>query len=149
MATHAWLLAAFAASWFMTGLIWFVQVVHYPLFGRVGADSFPDYHAGHTGRTAPVVIVPMAVELVASMAIVVAPPPGTGPVLAWTGLALAALTWASTALVQVPLHHRLAGGADPSTVGRLVATNRARVGFWTAHAAIVAVMVARALAAPR
>ena len=28
-----------AATLFMTGLIWFVQVVHYPLFARVGEDG--------------------------------------------------------------------------------------------------------------
>ncbi len=130
----------------MTGLIWFVQVVHDPLFGRVGADSFADDHAGHTARTTPVVLVPMVVELVASLAIAVAPPPNVGPALAWAGLAVAVLTWASTALVQVPLHNRLATGDEPTALGRLVATNWARVGIWTTHAAVVTAMATRALA---
>jgi hypothetical protein len=32
------LLANLAATFFMVGLIWFVQIVHYPLFGQVGRD---------------------------------------------------------------------------------------------------------------
>jgi hypothetical protein len=35
------LLANAAATFFMVGVIWFVQVVHYPLFARVGTLDFP------------------------------------------------------------------------------------------------------------
>ena len=37
--------ANLAATWFMVGLIWFVQVVHYPLFAAVPAgEPFAAYH---------------------------------------------------------------------------------------------------------
>jgi hypothetical protein len=32
-----------AATWFMVGLIWVIQIVHYPLFTSVGSDSFAEY----------------------------------------------------------------------------------------------------------
>ena len=48
----------------MTGVIWFVQVVHYPLLERVGVDRFTAYHAAHTRFTTWVVVVPMLVELI-------------------------------------------------------------------------------------
>ena len=32
------------------GLIWIVQVVHYPLFGRVGREGFAAYESAHRGR---------------------------------------------------------------------------------------------------
>ena len=41
------LLAHAAATLYMVGLIWFVQVVHSPLFSRVGADGFVPYAAAH------------------------------------------------------------------------------------------------------
>ena len=34
------LLGHLAATLFMVGVIWFVQVVHYPLFAKVGATAF-------------------------------------------------------------------------------------------------------------
>ena len=37
------LLAHAGTTLFMVGLVWFVQVVHYPLFGRVGEDEFVAY----------------------------------------------------------------------------------------------------------
>ena len=39
----ALLLAQTAATLFMTGVIWIVQTVHYPLFARVGRDEFREY----------------------------------------------------------------------------------------------------------
>ena len=34
------LLTHLAATLYMVGVIWFVQVVHYPLFARAGAEGF-------------------------------------------------------------------------------------------------------------
>lgn len=49
------LLAHAAATLFMVGLIWFVQVVHYPLFAKVGPDVFVPYAASHGNLTGLVV----------------------------------------------------------------------------------------------
>ncbi len=55
-------LAQYAAALFMTGLIWFVQIVHYPLFARVLRNTAPDafraYEASHANRTSFVVFPP-------------------------------------------------------------------------------------------
>ena len=50
------------ATLYMTGLIWFVQIVHYPLFSRVGNAEFPAYEQRHTVLTTWVVGPPMLVE---------------------------------------------------------------------------------------
>jgi hypothetical protein len=146
MIAKSLLLACLASTLFMTGLIWFVQVVHYPLFGRVGPAAFGPYHAEHARRTTWVVVVPMVAELVTSALLTAYRPAGTPPALAWAGLAAAALAWASTALVQVPLHGRLSGGFDPGAHRELVLSNAARAAAWTAHAAILLAMTARAMA---
>lgn len=59
--THL-LLAHAAATWAMVGLIWFVQVVHYPLFAAVDAAESPVYARLHQRRTTWVVGPPMLVE---------------------------------------------------------------------------------------
>jgi hypothetical protein len=43
------LLLNLASTGMMIGVIWFVQVVHYPLFGRVGRDGWTDYAAAWAG----------------------------------------------------------------------------------------------------
>ena len=44
-----------AATLYMTGLIWFVQVVHYPLMGLTGKAEFSAYEQRHTLLTTWVV----------------------------------------------------------------------------------------------
>jgi len=40
----------------MCGLIWFVQLVHYPLFARVGTDDAANHAAENQRRTSWVVV---------------------------------------------------------------------------------------------
>jgi hypothetical protein len=140
------LLVDLASTLFMTGLIWFVDRVHYPLFARVAREAFRDYHAEHTRRTAEVVLVPMILELVTSIVLVVWPPSGSGAVLAWAGLVAALVSWSVTAAWAVPMHRRLALGFDPGAHRALARADGVRAVSWTAHAAILLVMTARALA---
>jgi hypothetical protein len=65
-----------AATLSMTGLIWFVQVVHYPLMARVGRVGFADYEAAHTRRTTWVVAPPMLIEGFTAVVLLLRPPPG-------------------------------------------------------------------------
>ncbi len=114
----------------MFGVIWFVQIVHYPLFARVGAEGFVDYERAHQRRTSAVVIPLMVIELVTAGWLVVTR--ASDPV-AWIGAGLVALIWGSTFLVQVPLHARLEGGLDEDAISRLVRSNWIRTVAWTAR----------------
>ena len=138
--------ACLASTLFMTGVIWFVQVVHYPLLDRVGIESFREYHAAHTSLTGRVVLIPMVVELISSAWLVWDRPWGIHPGLAVVGLILAVLTWAITFFLSVPAHNRLSLGFDLTTHRSLVASNWFRLVAWTAHSAILLVAILRSIA---
>ncbi len=74
------LLANVAATFLMVGLIWFVQVVHYPQFALVGEEYFVRYEAAHVRATTYVVLLPMLVELVTAIMLAWEPP---APAWAW------------------------------------------------------------------
>ena len=138
MAARIAFVACLGSSLFMTGLIWFVHVVHYPLMSRVGAEGFRAYHADHTRLTGYVVGVPMVVELLGSAWLVVADRPRGLP-LSWAvaGLVLTGVTWGVTGLQSVPAHNRLALGFDAATHRTLLATDLSRALAWTGHAAML------------
>ncbi|HEY3442163.1 MAG TPA: hypothetical protein VGK29_15495 [Paludibaculum sp.] len=132
------LLAAHAgATLFMVGLIWFVQMVHYPLFGLVGTGAFAGYERAHTGLTTLVVGPPMLVELVCAVLILLWRPASWPLWAAWLGLALVAVIWASTLFVQVPRHGELAAGFASGSHRSLVATNWIRTVAWTLRGGMV------------
>ena len=125
----------------MAGVIWTIQVVHYALFRQVGVAGWSSYHAAHTRRMTGVVLPAMVVELGSSGLLALAPPLGAARPLLLLSLALAALTWAATFLVSVPLHARLSQGWDDAVGAALVRTNWARTALWTAHALVMLIVL--------
>lgn len=126
-----------AATWFMVGLIWFVQVVHYPLFAGVGEQGWCEYSRRHQSLTTRVVGPVMLTEILSAAALLALLP----GILTIAGAVLLALLWASTFFVQVPLHGRLGKGHDAAVMRTLVATNWARTILWTARGVIALAML--------
>jgi hypothetical protein len=116
----------------MVGLIWFVQIVHYPLMNRVGSGIFKDYEALHLSRTTWVVVPLMLTELGTNLLLFWFPA-GLSRALLGFGLVLLSLIWLSTFFLQVPQHRRLSRGFDASTHRRLVRSNWFRTWLWTAR----------------
>jgi len=124
----------------MVGLIWFVQVVHYPLFKRLTGDTSIPYAAEHQKRTAWVVGLPMLTEGLTTLWLFFDPVNSrTLPLLG--GLVLLKIHL-STIFLQVPLHKKLSHGHDKGVVRKLVATNWIRTIGWTTRAAIAIAIVA-------
>jgi len=126
-----------ASTWAMAGLIWFIQLVHYPAYRQVNAD-FAAFQFRSPARTGLVVGPLMATELATAFLLLWRNPPGVASVALWTGAALIALCWASTLLLQVPIHLRLTIKRDDKTIERLIRTNWLRTIAWTIRGIIVA-----------
>ena len=122
-----------ASTLAMAGVIWFVQIVHYPLFNRVGRSDFAAYEADHTRLTSLVVMPLMLAEAVGAVALTILRPEAP---LVWAGLGLLVAIWLSTFTLQVPQHRRLARGFDGESHRRLVTTNWLRTAGWSARGAI-------------
>ena len=133
-----------AATAAMAGLIWFVQLVHYPLFADVGRDGFVAYEAAHQRRTTWVVGPLMAVEGVSALVVPFVLADRIGVVLPLVGLILLAIIHASTVFLQAPAHTRLARGYDDSVQRRLVRTNWIRTGGWSLRVVVASAMIVAA-----
>lgn len=128
-----------AATLYMTGLIWFVQLVHYPLMARIGAADFTRYELLHRHYTGWAVGPAMLLEATTGALLVLRFPHA----LEWKlGIALIAVIWLSTWLVQVPAHDVLSRGFSPATLHRLVTSNWIRTAAWTARAILITWMIA-------
>lgn len=126
-----------AATLFMGGLIWTIQLVHYPLFARVGEDRFVAYEASHTRRMGVLLVVPALAEIVAAGWLI-----RDGGPLAFAGAALLVAIWTLTAVVFVPLHGRLQQGVSVAAlVARLVRLNWLRTALWSARGVIAVVLL--------
>lgn len=121
---------SFISGLFMTGLIWFVQIVHYPLFALIDESDFKEFHHEHTKKTTWVVAAPMMIELVSSGLAIFFSKDLSILVLIMS-FSMVFLIFLSTAILQVPLHNRLSLGKNLDLIRKLVLTNWIRTFLWT------------------
>ena len=129
----------------MFGVIWMVQIVHYPLMRFVSGEQFARFETAHRVRISWVVGPLMAVEGVCVLAFLFAPPAGLPWWLPWAGAGAEAVAIGTTVFVSAPLHEKLNAHFDPATLNRLVATNWIRTIAWTCRAALAIAMLVAVL----
>ncbi|MFK7919060.1 MAG: hypothetical protein AB8G14_13370 [Ilumatobacter sp.] len=138
------LVGALGATWAMAGVIWVIQVVHYPIFDAIdrGEDderwrAFGDRHR----MSISYVVGPfMLVEGVTGIWLVAQPPGDAGLLLPLIAGVLMAVAYGTTAFVSVPLHERLTASFDSDAHRQLVRTNWVRTFAWTTRGLVLAAL---------
>lgn len=141
MVNNALLLVHASATWFMVGLIWLIQAVHYPLMLMVGRAEFVPYSLRHQQVISPVVGIPMVIEVATSACLLVQDPQLRRSNWFLVSCVLLVVIWGSTAFSQVPLHRALMEGYDAERVKSLVLSNWVRTIAWSARGLIVGALV--------
>jgi hypothetical protein len=127
--THA------AATWALSGFVWAVQLVLYPLFAETGRGNFQAYHGRHMLRITFALTPLLAVEAITAIWLLIA---GLRDPWFLGSLIPLAFIYVSTWIVQVPLHFRLGAGFDAAVLQRLITTNRWRTAAWILRGVCVA-----------
>ncbi len=122
------------ATVYMTGLIWFVQCVHYPLMSRVPANEYVAFQRAHMARTSWVVGPMMLIEAFTAAALMYTHPDVLSFRLVSINFVLLLLIWISTAIWQVPCHGKLLEGFNEAAHRKLVRTNWVRTVLWSVRA---------------
>ena len=117
-----------AATWALVGLIWTIQLAHYPLFAQVGREVFQAYHKRYTKQITWVVAPLMLTEIITAAGLLVFSDSRDPWFLG--SLVPLGIIWLSTWRVQIPLHDKLADGFDARAHERLVVTNWWRTIAW-------------------
>lgn len=123
-------------TFFMCGVCWFVQIVHYPLFREIRKEDFPNYEKKNF-VTGYVTVPVMTLELFSGLWILYFN--YNTPIL--VNMLLLSLIWASTFHLQVPLHFKLTKKANPDHIAKLVRTNWIRTIGWTLRSLLLSYYV--------
>lgn len=137
------------SAWFLTGLIWVIQIVHYPLMAGVGTSQWVAYQRSHMSRITWIVAPAMLIEATSCfLCLLLASADSSAATMLWNTpwahaalAALLGLVWVSTWLLQVPAHRTLSTGLDPASIRRLVVSNWIRTTAWSVRAALLAFMI--------
>ncbi len=123
---------------FLTGLVCFVQVVHYPSF-RYTTANFEAFHHFHTSSTSLVTAFPMLIELALAFALLWEYQAERNflTLLALAAFLLALAVWVNTFFFAIPLHIKLGEGFQEATLKQLLRVNLWRSLLWTARLALL------------
>jgi uncharacterized membrane protein len=136
MTLAVWLVHV-AATLFLVGLIWVIQVVHYPLFAEVGHEQFATYEQRHTRLITWIVAPSMLAEGLTGGVLLLLRPSFVPLAAVVGGFMLMLVNWLSTAIVQIPDHERLVREFSTSIHQRLVRTNWLRTIAWSLRGVMV------------
>jgi hypothetical protein len=143
-----WLfLAQLFATLYMTGLIWFVQLVHYPMFAdaaEAGDEHWKRFERTHLRRTTPLIPPIMLLEIATAALLLVDPTGSVSRAWAWAGAVLLAVVWASTFLGAVPMHAKLQRGFAEGPHRWLLRFNLVRSLAWTGRSFFALLMLMQA-----
>ena len=125
MLVHNLLLLQLVATAMMTGVIWLIQRVQYPIFLGLQTDQFSKWHELHSSRITWVVAPLMILELATSGALVFLNE--SYFLLHIFIFILTLVIWLITFFISVPLHEKLSqNGFDSSVIYSLIRTNWSR-----------------------
>ena len=134
-----------ASTWYMVGLIWLIQLVHYPLFNYVGIEEFTVFHENHKILITPVVGIVMIVELVTSVILLFQNSCVTRNWLSIFGIILLGIIWFSTIYFQIPFHNALSTKFNENTLIMLINTNWIRTICWSVRGITVLLILDKLL----
>ena len=116
------------SAFLLSGVIWTIQIVHYPSFHFIDKLSFTNFHNFHERRISIIVMPLMLIELITSIALYIH---NMWSIVFTLNLLLVVLIWCSTFFVQVPIHSILSAKKDKNLIEKLVNTNWIRTFLWS------------------
>jgi len=121
---------------FMTGVSWFVQIVHYPLFREIPIAEFTKYERKNF-VTAYVTVPVMVAELLSGVYLFFE----SYSTLFLINMVLLAVIEISTVVFQIPIQLKLSKNASLALMSKLVKTNWIRTICWSARSIVLAVLL--------
>lgn len=119
-----------------TGLIWTIQLVHYPSMKFIPEEKFTDYHTFHSQRISILAIPIMLIELFTSFVLFYQNGSAYNHIFT-INLLLVISIWISTFLIQVPMHNTLSSGKNAIVLNHLILSNWIRTTLWTARSLLM------------
>jgi hypothetical protein len=127
---------------YVTGQIWFAQIVVYPLFGKVGKDEYVAYHRFYSSRIPLPVIVPGFASFLLPIVLVFIRPDPVPLSLALANVACGLVGLFVTVALEIPRHARLEKeGKQEAVVQELIRYNWPRTLAITGSALLTLLML--------
>ena len=117
----------FISTSVMVGVIWVIQLLHYPAFHFISDQKYIEFQHFHMQRISFIVVPVMLIELASALLLAYFFESSLTIIL----LALVLGIWAITFIFFTNMHQKLTNGYNQSIVDRLVKINWSRTTLWS------------------
>ena len=117
----------FISTSLMVGVIWVIQLLHYPSFHFINDTKYIEFQHFHMKRISFIVIPAMLIELASALLLAYFFRSSLIIIL----LALLLGVWAITFIFFINMHQKLTNGYNQCIVDRLVKINWSRTTLWS------------------
>ena len=114
------------SCWFMTGVIWVIQILIYPSFKLLGEKEFSKFHQLHMKKITWIVLPAMLLELATATCLFLG---SRSQLFLWNFIYIV-LIFLLTFLLNVPTHNKLKFDSETSK-NNLVSRNWPRTIIWS------------------
>lgn len=144
---HWFLLFCTLLVFYVFGEIWFVQLIVYPLFAKVGANEYVAYHRFYSSQIPLPVILPGFASFFVPIALIFLRPESVPLLLALANAGCGLLALYVTVALEIPRHAKLEnGGKQEAVIQELVFYNWPRTFAITGSACCMFAMLTLAFA---
>lgn len=144
--SHWFLLFCTLLGFYNLGNIWFVQLVVYPLFIKVGAEEYSNYHTFYLRQIPLPVILPGFANFLLPIALILCRPESVPLEIALANAACGLLSLVVTVALEIPRHDRLEkGGKQEEVIRELIRYNWPRTFGIMGSAFLTLMMLMQAL----
>ena len=139
MNSFDWMGLHFTCCFYLTGVVWVIQLTHYPAFSFISEKDFAKFHTRHTAVMGGIVGPVMIVEILTAFILC-----HSYSSIWLFNLGGVVIIWLSTFLWSVPSHARLSRGQDLVEIKKLVRSNWLRTVIWTVRSVLFLVLLLKA-----
>lgn len=122
------------STFMLCGLIWTIQLVHYPSFRFIELNKFTEFQSFHSKKITLIVAPLMLLELITALIHFTNSPKTPA---SFTAISMVATVWIVTAFISVPCHNILAQGYHSPAHNKLVSSNWIRTAAWSLRSALL------------
>ncbi|HEY9846679.1 MAG TPA: hypothetical protein V6D03_10835 [Candidatus Caenarcaniphilales bacterium] len=116
--SHLFLLFCTLLGFYILGVTWFVQLVVYPLFAKVGSDEYIAYHTFYLSRIPIPVILPGFACFLLPIVLIFLRPVSIPLWIALANAVCGLVALVVTVALEIPRHYQLEnGGKQESIIG--------------------------------
>lgn len=123
------------------GLIWTIQIVHYPTFLKIENKEFKSFCIFHTKKISLIVIPLMFLELISGVVLLSS---YTNNVFVFNFIGIT-IIWISTLFISMPLHRKLSVERNELVIKKLIKTNWIRTLTWSSRSLLLMLFAIKGL----